>query len=82
MHVLDMEDIKDVEMCKPSERICLNGCYLDVFRKYALCKDIYLECTNNSTTIHSCPHKQYWGYNIDTQQCQYKSPHCFDCSGK
>ena len=73
------------EMCLHHERLCAYSCDdMDMDGTFVLCEDCrkYLICNGSSHTLHDCPHKPNWGFNVDTRKCQYKSPHCFVCSGR
>ena len=73
-----------MDMCFHEERLCAYACdELDKDGIYASCSDChkYLECKGGSEISGTCPEKPNWGFNVDTRQCQYKSPHCFDCNG-
>ena len=74
-----------VAMCYHHERLCAYSCEdMDMDGTFVLCEDCrkYLICDGDSHTLHDCPHKPNWGFNVDTRKCQHKSPHCFVCSGK
>ena len=73
-----------VKMCL-HVRLCADHCDdMGVDGTYALCEDCrsYIRCSGTSETRHQCPNKPNWGFNMDTKQCQYQSPHCFACSGR
>ena len=74
-----------MNMCFHQERLCANTCEdLEVDGIYVTCDDCrkYLVCKDGSEISRICPDKPNWGFNVDTRQCQYKSPHCFDCNGR
>jgi len=72
-------------MCSRLNRLCAKGCETKSMDGLLIsCEDCrqYFACNGSSHTRHTCPHKPNWGFNIDTKQCQYASPHCIICSGR
>ena len=73
-------------MCfRTEEKVCIDSCDdLKGDGRYASCGDCrqYIVCKGGTDTLNKCPEKPNWGFNVDTRQCQYKSPHCFPCSGR
>jgi len=72
-------------MCSHLNRLCAVDCEdQDIDGIYISCEDCqkYFVCNGSSHTRHTCPHKPNWGFNVDTKQCQYGSPHCVVCSGR
>ena len=77
-------DTVHMDMCFHEDMFCSYSCddmYVDGI--FVLCEDCrkYLICNGGSQTLDECPNKPNWGFNVDTRKCQYKSPHCFFCSG-
>ena len=73
------------EMCFRQARICAENCdEMHVDGIYTLCEDCrkYIQCNGSSQINHACPEEPNRGLNVDTGQCQYKSPHCFPCNGR
>ena len=72
-------------MCFHEDRLCATNCG-DVRNdgNYVSCDDCrrYFVCRGSSQTLHTCPHEPNYGFNADTKKCQYKSPHCFVCTGR
>ena len=70
-------------MCSSDSRVCMSGCEYGVDGWFMSCDDCrtYMQCSNGRATHHSCPQKALWGFNADTRECQYQSPHCFLCDG-
>ena len=83
--VVDIDSTTQMEMCFRQERLCVTACRdEDVDGTYVSCDDCreYFICKGGSGTKHTCPRTPNWGFNVDTRQCQYKSPHCFPCDGR
>ena len=73
-----------IQMCFTEERECAEvDCdEMEVDGIFAMCNDCrnYLECKDGLEKHHQCPLGQH--FNVDTRQCQSKSPHCYPCSGR
>ena len=83
--VVDKDSTTQMDMCLHQERFCVTACRDDdVDGTYMSCDDCreYFVCKGGSGTKHKCPRTPNWGFNVDTRQCQYKSPHCFPCTGR
>ena len=73
-----------LSVCQSSERaMCASNCRNLADGVYALCSDCrkYVICRSKTAEIIPCPQKQYWGFDVATNQCQYKPPDCYDCAG-
>ena len=82
--VVDKDSTIPIHMCAHQERFCVTACtHENVDGTYMSCEDCreYFVCKGDSGTKHKCPATPNWGFNVDTRQCQYKSPHCFPCTG-
>ena len=66
----------DVRCLRRGERT-INGIFMscDNCRKY-------VDARSDNETWLSCRDVQGWGFNAETRQCQFQSPHCYPCDGR
>ena len=84
-NVVDIDSKTQMDMCFHQEGMCLSDCSeANVDGIYVWCDDCreYFICKGGSGPKRKCPRKSNWGFNVDTKQCQYKSPQCFPCTGR
>ena len=74
----------DILLCANADSLCLRGGRSRINGTFISCDDCrkYVEVSGGHERWLSCPDIQGWGFNVDTRQCQFQSPHCYACDGR